>query len=71
MKAHSYGWLYRQSVRKESFMCPFSLSQVSAASADVICFGIKVFLLIWIVFVPIAITARLEKIIKLLEDEGK
>ena len=52
-------------------MCPFSLSQVSAASADVICFGIKVFLLIWIVFVPIAITARLEKIIKLLEDEGK
>jgi len=52
-------------------MCPFSLGQVGAASADVICFGIKVFLLIWIVFVPIAITARLEKIIKLLENEGK
>ena len=32
-------------------------------------FGIKVFLLVWIVFVPIAITARLEKIIKLLEEK--
>ena len=52
-------------------MCPFSLGQVGAASADVICFGIKGFLLMWIIFVPIAITARLEKIIKLLEDEGK
>lgn len=31
-------------------------------------FGIKVFLLIWIVFVPIVITARLDKIIKLLQD---
>ena len=52
-------------------MCPFSLGQMSSASGDIICFGIKVFLLIWIVFVPIAITARLEKIIKLLADEGK
>jgi hypothetical protein len=52
-------------------MCPFTLSQASAASADILCFGVKVFLLIWIVFVPIAITARLEKIIKLLDDEGK
>jgi len=32
-------------------------------------FGIKIFLLVWIVFVPIAITARLEKIIKLLEEK--
>ena len=32
-------------------------------------FGIKVFLLVWIVFVPIAITGRLEKIIKLLEEK--
>ena len=63
--------LYRQSVRKESSMCPFSLGQMSSAGGDIICFGIKVFLLIWIVFVPIAITARLEKIIKLLEDDGK
>ena len=52
-------------------MCPFSLSQMGFVSSDVICFGIKVFLLIWIIFVPIAITARLEKIIKLLEEEGK
>ena len=63
--------MYCQSVRKERSMCPFSLGQAGTASADVICFGIKVFLLIWIVFVPIAITARLEKIIKLLEDDGK
>ena len=32
-------------------------------------FGVKIFLLVWIVFVPIAITARLEKIIKLLEEK--
>ena len=31
--------------------------------------GIKIFLLVWVVFVPVAITARLEKIIKLLEDK--
>jgi len=31
-------------------------------------FGIKVFILAWIVFVPIVITSRLEKIIKLLEE---
>lgn len=31
--------------------------------------GIKVFLLVWIIFVPVAITARLEKIIKLLEKK--
>ena len=34
-------------------------------------FGIKVFLLIWIVFVPIAVTSRLERIIKLLEEKNK
>ena len=33
------------------------------------CFGIKVFLVVWVVFVPIAITNRLERIIKLLEDK--
>jgi len=33
----------------------------------IIAYGIKVFLLAWIIFVPIVITARLEKIIKLLE----
>jgi hypothetical protein len=31
--------------------------------------GIKIFLVVWIVFVPIAITSRLEKIIKLLEKK--
>ena len=32
-------------------------------------FGIRVFLLIWIIFVPIVITSRLEKIIKLLQEK--
>lgn len=58
-------------IRKESSMCPLSFGQADYVSADILCFGIKVFLLIWIIFVPIAITARLEKIIKLLENEGK
>jgi hypothetical protein len=38
---------------------------------SIVRFGIKVFLLIWIVFVPIAITSRLEKIVKLLEQLNK
>jgi len=43
---------------------------VQTGFADyIMSFGIKVFLLMWIVFVPIVITARLEKIIKLLEDK--
>jgi len=51
-------------------MCPFAFSN-GGVNADIICFGIKVFLLIWIIFVPIVITARLEKIIKLLKDKAK
>jgi len=51
-------------------MWSFVLSHGSI-SADIMYFGIKVFLLIWIIFVPIAITARLEKIIKLLEEAVK
>ena len=49
-------------------ICPFS---GNAMSACILHFGIMIFLLIWIVFVPIAITSRLEKIIKLLEDKKK
>src|SRR3989338_3295119 len=49
-------------------ICPFS---GNAMSAGILHFGIMIFLLIWIVFVPIAITSRLEKIIKLLEDKKK
>ena len=36
---------------------------------DIWYFGIFIFLLVWIVFVPVAITARLEKIIKLLQNK--
>jgi len=32
-------------------------------------FGIKIFVLSWIIFVPIVITSRLERIIKLLEKK--
>ncbi len=33
--------------------------------------GIRIFIVVWIIFVPIVITARLEKIIKLLEELNK
>lgn len=49
-------------------MCPYNFGD-SDAVANIIYFSVKVFLLIWIIFVPIAITARLEKIIKLLEEK--
>lgn len=49
-------------------MCPFAFSQ-GGLDDGMICFAVKVFLLIWIIFVPIVITSRLEKIIKLLEEE--
>jgi hypothetical protein len=55
---------------EEGDMCPFMFGK-GGAEWDVICFSVKVFLLIWVVFVPIAITARLEKIIKLLEKDNK
>jgi len=51
-------------------MCPFSSGSADLAES-ILCYGIKIFLLIWVIFVPIAITARLEKIIKLLESDGK
>ena len=51
-------------------MCLFAASH-SGIGTDVIYFGIKVFLLIWIVFVPIVITNRLERIIKKLEKLEK
>lgn len=34
-------------------------------------FGIQIFLMVWIIFVPIVMTARLEKIIKLLQEKNK
>ena len=44
---------------------------LSGVEEDVWRMGIKIFLLVWIIFVPVAITARLEKIIKLLQDQKK
>jgi hypothetical protein len=47
-------------------MCDISSGSMEAS---IWAMGIKVFLLVWIIFVPVAVTARLEKIIKLLEDK--
>jgi len=33
--------------------------------------GVKIFLLVWIIFVPIAITSRLERIAKAIEEKNK
>lgn len=49
-------------------LCPFYFGKVGVVE-ELIYFGVKVFLLIWIIFVPIVITSRLERIIKLLEDK--
>lgn len=51
-------------------MCPF-MSGKGSISSEILCYGIQVFLLIWIIFVPIAITNRLERIIKQLEKLEK
>ena len=50
-------------------MCPFTLGSGYGWTNGMWIFGIKVFLLAWTIFVPIVITARLEKIIKLLEQK--
>jgi len=51
-------------------MCPFTFGS-NSLSGDILCFGIKIFLLIWVVFVPIAITNRLERIIQKLDNLEK
>ncbi len=49
-------------------MCP--LSSVSNCPVETfICLGVKIFLAVWIIFVPVAVTNRLDKIIKLLKDK--
>ena len=47
-------------------MCPINGYGVLA---NFWCFGVKVFLLVWIIFVPVVITARLDEIIKLLKEK--
>lgn len=47
-------------------MCPLGYTQ--GEFMVMASFGIKVFLFLWVIFVPIVITSRLEKIAKLLED---
>ncbi len=54
-------------------MCPFMAGAGRMSGAygdyDLICFGIKIFLLVWVVAVPVIITSRLDKIVKLLQDK--
>ncbi len=40
-----------------------------SVESSIWCFGLMVFVLLWIVIVPVVITSRLEKIIKLLQDK--
>jgi hypothetical protein len=47
-------------------MCP-----ISFYSYDFVNFAVKVFLVIWVIYVPIIITARLEKIIEILGEKGQ
>lgn len=50
-------------------MCYPAYGGQSGLDAGILGFGVKVFLFIWVVFVPIVITSRLEKIIKLLQEK--
>ena len=48
-------------------MCPIGSGM--AGCDPVVWMGIKIFFLVWVIFVPIVITARLDKIVKLLQDK--
>ncbi len=50
-------------------MCPFYMNMGYDSSDMMLCFGVKVVLLIWVIAVPIIITSRLDKIVKLLQDK--
>jgi hypothetical protein len=45
------------------------MSMMADPVFDLVCVGIKIFLLVWVVFVPIVISARLDRIIKLLQEK--
>ena len=51
------------------FMSPKMHSMMYGDGYDILCVGVKIFLLVWIIFVPIVITARLDKVVKLLEGK--
>ena len=56
-------------------MCPFTMGPgkmcpIGTSDMDMlVCIGVKIFLLVWVIFVPIVMTARLDKIIKLLQEK--
>lgn len=49
-------------------MCPFYILK-NFPVESIVCFGVKVFLILWVIFVPVVMTNRLEQIIKLLKDK--
>ncbi|MFA5059601.1 MAG: hypothetical protein WC676_03140 [Candidatus Omnitrophota bacterium] len=53
-------------------MCPLTSKMACPMGGDfemMVCIGVKIFLLVWVIFVPIVMTNRLERIIKLLQDK--
>ena len=50
-------------------MCYYPGWKTDYYTTSMMYFGIKVFLLVWVIFVPIVVTSRLEKIIKLLQEK--
>lgn len=51
-----------------SWGCPF-YGGPNTLLAGILGIGVKIFFLIWIVFVPTMVISRLEKIIKLLQEK--
>ena len=54
-------------------MCPITAGKMCLMMGDnsdmLLCMGIKIFLLVWVVAVPVIITSRLESIIQLLKEK--
>jgi hypothetical protein len=50
-------------------MDPIQTLAGAGMEAEIWKLGIKLFLLVWIIFVPVVITSRLERIIRILEEK--
>ena len=49
-------------------MCPFSSSNMYY-TYDAMDYGMKIFMFLWLIYVPITLKNRLEQIIKLLKEK--
>ena len=45
------------------------MSYLQGITPEMVCRAIKIFFSLWVIFVPIIMTSRLERIIKLLEEK--